>query len=244
MPMEKFEDVPRFESEKEEKMTVHGSEKEKYQYDALVVLGAVMKYNENLGRWDFPTIIEEYSGKLVMGKARALAAKEIQDLAPVLLVTGGSDVNPKTKVRESRAVELSKLLTEKFDVPAEKVEVIGSIAASNTLGNAENVAEYLKSHPGILKTRRVGILSPRFQQERARMIFDQHPYFKEENIALDWLVVEDILEKKSPRYKKWAEAVYKTPEAEINRQMEEKGIRDLKSGKYQPKTPPSPEAKS
>ena len=226
-----------FESETEGKMSTHESEKENYQYDALVVLGAVMKYNEKLDRWDFPTIIEEYPGKLVMGKARALAAREIQDLAPVLLVTGGSDVNPKTKVRESRAVELSKLLIKRFDVPVEKVEVIGSIEASHTLGNAENVAEYLKSHPGILKTRRIGILSPQFQKERAQIIFDKHPYFKEEHITLDWLTVEEILGGRSPRYKKWAEKVYKTPAAEINRKMEEKGIEDLKSGKYQPKNP-------
>ena len=66
---------------------------------------------------------------------------------------------------------------------------------------------------------------------------DKDLYFKEEHITLDWLTVEEILGERSPRYKKWAEKVYKTPAAEINRKMEEKGIEDLKSGKYQPKNP-------
>ena len=68
-----------------------------YAYDALLVLGAVMKWDRTNEKWDFPAIIEEYSGKLVMGKVRALAASLLHDLAPVMLVTGGSDVHPLTK---------------------------------------------------------------------------------------------------------------------------------------------------
>ncbi|OGF73430.1 hypothetical protein A2W57_00895 [Candidatus Giovannonibacteria bacterium RIFCSPHIGHO2_02_43_16] len=209
---------------------------EEPKYDALLVLGAVMEWSEKKGKWEFPTIIQGYPGKLVMGKARALAASEVQDEAPVILVTGGSDKNPRTGEIESRSIELSKLMTERYKIPKEKVIPMGKIGASHTQGNIENLIQYIEEYPDILKTRVIGIVSPRFQEERTKMLFDKKPYFAEHGIKLDWIIVEDILEKRDPRFKKWADAVYATPEAEINRQMEKKGIEDLRSGQYKPKT--------
>ncbi len=208
---------------------------EEPKYDALLVLGAVMEWNDKRGKWEFPTIIQGYAGKLVMGKARALATREMQDEAPVILVTGGSDKNPGTGEIESRSVELSKLITERYKVPKEKVVPMGKTGASHTQGNVENLVSYIQDHPEVLKMKKIGILSPRFQKERAQTMFDDNPYFKDNGIELDWIVVEDVLEKRDPRYKKWADAVYATPEAEINRQMEGKGVQDFKKGKYKPK---------
>lgn len=206
------------------------------KFDALLVLGAVMEWNDKRNRWEFPSIIQRYPGKLVTGKARALATREVQDEAPIILVTGGSDENPRTGEIESRSVELSKLMTERYKIPKEKIISMGKIGASHTAGNIENLIKYLEDHPEVLKIKRIGILSPRFQKERAMIFFEQKPYFKDHGIQLEWLVVEDILEDRDPRYKKWADALYATPEAEINRQMEQKGIEDLHSGKYKPRT--------
>ena len=202
------------------------------EYDALLVLGAVMEWNDKTNNWNFPTIIDSYPGKLVMGKARAIAASYIHEKAPVVLVTGGSDKNPVSGQFESRSIQLSNLITDSYGVSKEKVVPIGSLGASHTLGNVENLVHYLEEHPEILKSKKIGILSPRFQSERAKLMFEQNLYFEENKIQLDWLIVEDILEHQDVRYKKWVDAVYARPEAEINRAMEEKGIADLKAGKY------------
>jgi len=208
----------------------------KPNFDAILVLGAVMEWDKQRKQWTFPTIINRYAGKLVMGKARALAAREIQKKAPFLLIAGGSDTNPETGKIESRSFQLAKLITDQYGVSKEKVIPIGAAGADNTLGNVENLIAYLESHPDILKLKKIAVLSPRFQKERARLMFEKNPYFNKCGIELEWLVVEDILEKCDPRYKKWIDAVYATPEAEINRQIEARGLDDLKSGKYGKKT--------
>lgn len=205
-------------------------------YDVIVVLGAVMQWDTKTKRWTFPTIVDRYAGKLVMGKARALAAREIQNLAPMMLVTGGSDVNPETGKKESRAVELSKLITEKYKVPKEKVMAMGQADSGHTVGNVENVVEYIKARPGTIERGVVAILSPRFQLKRAKLLFDANPFFKINNIELKWLVVEDVLGAKSQHFQRWANRIYSTPEAEINKRMEEKGVTDLGSGQYKPKS--------
>lgn len=207
------------------------------EYDAILVLGAVMEWNDKSSSWDFPTIIDRYPGKLVMGKARAIATSYIHEKTPIVLVTGGSDKNPVTGQLESRSVQLSNLITDRYGVPKEKVISIGTLGASHTLGNVENLVQYLNDNPEILKSKKVGILLPRFQKERTELMFEQNQYFKENKIQLDWLIVEDILEHRDDRYKKWVDAVYATPEAEINRIMEKKGITDLQMGKYKSETP-------
>ena len=123
-------------------------------------------------------------------------------------------------------------MIERYKMSEKNVIPIGTVEAGSTAGNVENVVAYLNDNSDILKRHRIAILSPRFQKERAQMMFDANPYFKEKGVELDWLVVEDILERRDPRYKKWADAVYKTPEAKINKEMEERGIRDLKEGTY------------
>jgi hypothetical protein len=208
------------------------NDKKTYKYDAIVVLGAMMEWNKKTNSWEFPTIIDRYPGKLVEGKARAIATREIQDLASTILVTGGSDINPETGQTNSRAVELSRLITERYKVPKGKVVPIGTQTKGDTQGNVDNVIEYLKRHPDLLTRKKIAILSPRFQKERAEIMFNQNPYFNQNQIDIEWLIVEDILGIRHPLYKKWEKKVYNTEAASINRQMEQKGIADLKAGEY------------
>lgn len=215
----------------EKKEGAENVEKE-FPYDALVVLGAVMEWSAQKKKWEFPTIIDRYAGKLVMGKARAKAAAAIEGEAPATLVTGGVDTHPETGEKVSRAAELAKLMTERYKMRKENVIPIGTAEAGSVAGNVENVVAYLQNNPQISRRHRIAILSPRFQKERAQLMFEANPYFKENNIELDWIVVEDVLEKRDPNHALWAKAVYATPEAEINRKMEEQGIKDLKEGKY------------
>lgn len=67
-------------------------------------------------------------------------------------------------------------------------------------------------------------------------MFNANPYFKENNIEVDWLLVEDILEQRDPRYQKWVRALYGTPEAAIAEEMEAQGRKDFDSGTYKPKS--------
>lgn len=212
------------------------SRERKYSYDALLVLGAVMEWDKSRKMWDFPAIIPRYAGKLVMGKVRALAASLLSNLAPVVLVTGGSDVNPETGERVSRSVELTKLMTGVYKIPENKVVPMGTAEASHTLGNAENLIQFIKDHPEILKQKRIAVLSPRFQAERARMMFEKNSYFEEHGVVVEWLIAEDEIEKRHPEMKRYFDWIYSTPEAEENRQMEERGIEDLRLDKYKPKT--------
>lgn len=209
-------------------------EEKRPQYDALVVLGAVMAWNEKRKQWAFPTIIPCYAGKLVMGKARALATREMQDCAPLILVTGGSDRNPVTGNLDSRATELSKLI-KRYGVPGDKVFPIGTIEASHTQGNVENLVAFLKERPEVLQTRRIKILCQRFQQERAELMFQSNPFFRKHGIVLDWITVEEVLTGRSPRYGRWVNRVYATKEAATNQEMEQEGIRAFLSGTYKVK---------
>lgn len=213
------------------------SEKEP-KYDAIVVLGAVMRWNAENKQWDFPTIMEpeEYSGRIVMGKARAIAASHIQADAEKLLVTGGSNVHPETGERASRSRELARLISEGYGVPPDKVIPMGTLSASHVMGNVENVIDYLEKNPAVLKRRRIAVLTPKFQSERAKEMFDANPYFKEKGIAIDWLIVEDVLAARHPMYKKWAAAVDATPEAATNRAMEKEGLKAFRDKKYKPKS--------
>ena len=191
-----------------------------YRYDAIVVLGAVMEWSPKLGQWIFPGFTDNYPAKMVLGTWRALAASFIHEQAPKMLVTGGSQKHPETDEVHSRAVELTKLICE-LGVPFEKIEVIGKIGASHTIGNRDNLRDYLRAHPEI---KRIAILCPRFQLGRAVLMHDADPFFKESGIETTWIVVEAVLKRHDPTFQLLEEAVYKTPEAEVCRQMEEKGI--------------------
>lgn len=204
------------------------------KYDALLVLGACMEWDPKKNEWTFPTWVppEIYGPELVMGKARAIATAEIAKDASVVLVTGGPQEHPETKEKHSRAKELSRLIKE-YGVGEEKVISMGK--GGNTLKNAEDTADYLEKNPEVLKQKKIAILSPQFQQKRAKMMFDKHPYFKEHGIDVDWVIVEDVLEGRDPKYKEWTEALYQNPKYGKVLQSEIKGIRDLNSGEYTPK---------
>ena len=201
---------------------------ENTRYDALVVLGAVMRWDRAGRKWVFPLILEpeEYSGRLVLGKWRARAAVVLQDSAPVILVTGGSNTHPETGEQYSRAVELANLIV-RLGVPTEKVIPIGQIGASHTMGNVANLGGYLDLHPEI---RRVGILCPRFQMLRAMVMHDRDPKLK--GLELEWIEVERTLVQHDASFKAHVDYIYSSPEADICWQQEQNGMWDLLTGKY------------
>lgn len=204
------------------------------KYDAILVLGACMEWNEDRKQWQFPTWVSKdiYGPELVMGKARAIAASSLSNKTETILVTGGMQKNPVTEEEVSRATELSRVIKER-GVPADKIIPIGK--GGNTLKNAEDTAEYLKAHQEIIQNKRIAVLSPRFQYERARMMFEKHDFFKENDISVDWILVEDVLEGRDKRYEEWVKALYEDPRYGTVLASEAEGIKDLKSGGYQPR---------
>lgn len=229
MSNEEFGKIKRESAEKEPK------------YDALLVLGACMEWDAKEKKWIFPTWVPEkiYKPKLVMGDERAEAAKEIHKEAKVVLVTGGPQEHPETGETASRANELSRVISEK-GVPKEKIIPMGR--GGNTLKNAEDTAAYLEANPDILVNNRIAVLSPRFQYERAKMMFEEHPYFKERGIEVDWILVDDTLADKHPMYREWLEKIYNATDPDDDKNLydkvvasEEKGIADLEAGGYVPK---------
>ncbi len=202
-----------------------------YKYDALHVFGAVMRWDSKRREWTFPAILEEkeYSGRLVLGEWRALAAKHLQNMAPIILVTGGSNIHPETGERCSRAIELARVIVE-FGVPKEKVFPIGTGEASHTLGNVENMAIYFQEHPEI---RNVGMVCPRFQMQRAMMMQYAHPFFAPGTINFDWLEVERTMVEAGKFPKANVDGVYATPEADICLRLEQQGTKDFLLKNYQ-----------
>ncbi len=204
------------------------------RYAAILVLGACMEWDPKKKRWTFPTFVSPliYKPELVMGKARAIAAAEIASEAEVVLVTGGPQTNPETGETASRAVEMARLITQ-FGVPPEKVIPMGK--GGNTLKNAEDTAAYLEEHPALLKSNMIAVLSPKFQAERAKAMFEMFPYFKEHKIEVDWIIVDEVLEGKNPGYRRWAKALESNPKYATVLESEKQGLSDLRSGKYKPK---------
>lgn len=204
-----------------------------YQYDALFVFGAVMRWSQEDG-WHFPLIMEEheYSGRLVLGHWRAMAAAVLKDISPVILVSGGSNTHPNTGEKHSRAVELARSIV-KYGAPTEKVFPIRTNDVSHTLGNAANLSEYLKKNTSVKK---VGMLCPRVQMPRAMVMQYSDPFYKENSIEMTWIEVERTLIESDYIHRDAIDSIYTSPEADICWQMEQKGLKDFLTGTYRPKT--------
>lgn len=205
-----------------------------------VVLGAVMKWDREKKEWTFPPIVDEYPGKLVMGEYRAEAAALTYETAPIMLVTGGPQIHPETGEECSRAEELRKRII-RYGVPQEKILAIGKSLKErgNTLGNSQDIVDYIEQNESVLEGSgdypRIGILCPLFQAPRAKIMFGMNDFFKKRRITLDWMMVEHTLALRDKS--RWMEfkRLYNTPEAKINREMEEQGIQALLSGNYSPR---------
>lgn len=207
-----------------------------YAFDAVIVHGAFMQKDKKTGQYKLPTIIQEDPGKVVGGHSRAIAVAQLnsENAAPIFLVGGGVQKDEEGN-KTSRAQVLASMITGKYHVPKEKVVNIGGIEGrGNTLGNIEDAVEYLTNHPEILKTRKIGFLSNRWQLERALLMFNDNPYFSQNSIELVPIAVEDVLPRRSKHYKRWAEDLESSPEMEHRLEMEKRGIQDFKDGKYKP----------
>lgn len=203
-------------------------------YDIVVVLGSVMTWNPRMNRWSFPIVIKEYAGHLVMGLYRALAAAEFQDHTKKLLITGGSDQHPISGQKHSRSLELTKRI-KKLGVPENKLIDIGQIGSSHTQGNIENTMAFLSQNPELLKERKIGILSPTFQAKRAELMWRNSPWFKEKDIELRMLLLEDILTQKYPSLERAFEKIYNSPDADHCLTMEQQGIDAFLKSDYRQK---------
>lgn len=204
-----------------------------YEYDLIVVLGANMKKNEKTGRWTLPTILEEDPSKVVGGHSRIIAAKEAyeENLTP-FLVAGGVQKDKDTGQEVSRAEVMANLMVDKYQIPKDKIRIVKT--ASHTLGNAEGVVNFLKSHPELMKRKRIALLTNAYHLPRAKLFFQSSPFFQEEGIQIEPLPAEKMLIRRSKRYKRWLGKLEETPQMTHREEMEKKGIKEFKAGKYKP----------
>lgn len=201
------------------------------KWDVLIVLGAVMRPSVDGVGWTFPLVMnaDEYSGRLVLGEWRACAAVELSEQAELVLVTGGNNKHPKTGQLHSRAVELARRIVE-LGAKRDKVIPIGQLASSHVLGNISNYMEFLSQRP---EMKRIAILSPRFQMERAKLMHSNDP--RSAGFAVEWVEVEKVLVEAEIIRESEVQAIYNSPEGQICAQMEREGIAHFKSGTYKPK---------
>lgn len=200
-----------------------------YEFDLIVVLEANAHRSEKTGEWKLSTIVEEDPGKIVGGHSRAIAAAQAykENLSPAFLVTGGIQSGTNDV---SRAQLLVDLMVKKYKVPQERVNVY--ISRSSTQGNSDATVDFLRNHPELLKKKRIGVITNDWHLPRALAMFKADPFFADNSIELIGLPVEELLEKRSRYYKRWAKQVRETPEMETRRRMEETGLRDFIRGEY------------
>lgn len=200
-----------------------------YQYDAIFVLGASMVWDESRGKWNFPTIIPGTSGVVAGGNSRALAAAQAlaENLAPLVLVTGGSE-QQDGKIG-SRAEELRNHIIRRGGNPS-RVVAIGNenVPRGNTLGNMDDIREYLQEHPEI---QRIAIITNDFHIPRA-FVFAQAmlPSY----IRKEFLGVNALLVRRDARYQHWVDALSGTNELKRQEILEASGIDAWNAGLYHP----------
>jgi uncharacterized SAM-binding protein YcdF (DUF218 family) len=207
---------------------------QKYQYDAIVVLGAQMVWNKFSKKWMLPAIKEDYVGKIVGGNAKSLAAKLAfeQNLAPLILTTGGNEVHQEEESEEiingSRSEVLCSFIVRR-GVPNESVISIGKIG--NTQGNVKDIADYLQGHRDILKKKKIGVVSWKIHLERFRLFAEENDFFSSNGIEIVDLPVEDFL---MPRYERWLSILQSTEQWKTYQNLEQKGMNDRLQGCYSP----------
>lgn len=199
----------------------------KYQFDAIVVLGSSMEWNEKAGRWTFPTITEEEG--LLAGKVRAVGAVEslAENIAPLIIVTGGVE-RKRGRWPESRAKMLREEMI-RLGGDCDRIVAIGDEAKErgNTQGNMEDLAAYLKAHPAI---QHIAFLTNPYHVARATEIV--HQAFPD--MTIHFLDLNHLLVTRSPHYQKWIVALENLPEMAERNAKEAAGLKALKEGAYKP----------
>ncbi len=205
-----------------------------YSYDAVIVLGAFMQRDKKTGEWRLPTIIEEDPGKVVGGHSRAIAVQQLytEHASPLFIITGGVQKDEEGNPSASRAQTLANVITDKYKVPTESLAVVTTVG--NTLGNIDDTVKFLQEHKDLLKEKKIAVLSNEWHLERALLMFGENEYFRNSGVELLPIAVEDILQRRSKHYEKWADQLNNSDAMKTRKKMEEKGIKDFKSGKYKP----------
>lgn len=196
--------------------------------DAIVILGTSAVLDEETGQYHYP-IVED--GVTSAGEFRLMGAEIAyrNNLSFVFIITGGKQI-VNGRITERADIFMNEL-NKRYGVPLDGLRPIGK--TGHTYGNMQDAADYLQTHPQILKIGRVGVLSNRYQLTRALLMGHSIPFFRKQKIDLvpvpaEALMVIDCIE----NAQLIAEA-YNTPEYQRRMEMENKGIKAWIEGQYQ-----------
>lgn len=221
--------------------------------DALLVLGAAFEWNANDAKWWSPPYIKHYKGIIVAGELRAAAASILYhltpELAPQIIITGGSDLHPITKERVSRAVLLRDLMRDEYGIPEIKMQIIGQPDKGHTMGNVEVIVDSIKSGEVALQGNNLAVLSPRFQASRAKAMFKLNQEFTKLGINTFWILAERVIEEVDPSFKDGYsfrvyghDLIYGSRLVRYFAEMEREGKRALENSNYRPENVVNPYA--
>ncbi len=205
--------------------------------DAIIILGASMDKNKESNTWRLGAVVESDIHHIVGGHSRALAAKQLVDagFAGQYLVTGGTHIDTDGS-RTSRAQVLANKMLYAYKLPPSQVAVIGREGNGNTLGNIQDVRDYLTDHREIIQNGKFGLLTNEWHMPRSLLMFRGEAFFQQLGITIQPIIVDTLLPVRSSLHGQWVDRFHQHPEMGNRIQSEVRGIFDYLSGKYQSET--------
>lgn len=206
-----------------------------YPFDAIVVLGVAIQKDPATGKFIFNNLVEylDPSIKLLGARSRAIAVIQAleEKLAPFVLITGGKQEDLRGN-QTTKAQLLGEYIAQKQHDSSKFLIPIGQ--TGNTLGNIADTADYLLAHPELLSKRKIAVLTNEFHIPRAMEMFKSNPFFKDSNIEITPLSVEELLSRRSLFHARWVANLQSNPLMQEVREREEQGLRDFREGRYSP----------
>jgi len=196
--------------------------------EAIIILSGGIKKNKD-GNW----VSSELKDTEVSpgGKSRVIAASYLfnDDSERFIITTGqvGSEKLAQENKHPNISVILKKELIE-LGVPEQKI--IEENNSNNTFEQLSESVKVIKEH----SFEHIIFISNRYHLSRIEAMIEKIPELKEllSSGELEFKASEEILIEKDPKWKEEIDRAYSTEAMKERIALEEKGVRDLKEGKY------------
>lgn len=194
------------------------------QMEVLIVLGGGL-FKEPDGNWRTTNFTERDEYGSLGDRIRVIAASYLSKDNPnlKLLVSGGKGQLTEISDCPTLAVVLRRELIELGVNPQ---NILEENTGYSTYGQLKNSSAIIHK----LNFSRVGIISNEYHLPRIAAFLEHIPY---PNYHIELISAEKILIERAPeKWKKYIEDAYASEEMKRRIALEQKGIQDLKDGKY------------
>jgi len=201
--------------------------------DVLIVMGSPLQKRPS-GEYYVPLFADFLKGtetpENVDGdlKARATSTLIKDGLVGKTIVTGGIQDQCA-----SRAITLARHIEEGFDI--EKDKLIPLTTKPHSMGNLEQTGQFLATHPELLPTNTVGILTTKVHLERAAT-FALKGGFLPSNLGIMLYCAEGRLMERGELSTADFYQYYLSSEIQGRKANEQRGIADFHKGTYRPRS--------